>query len=264
MKNISVLIPIYNEEERLSMVFEALLKTWPKTISLKEIIFVDDGSSDKTVKIIKSKSKSIVKEFGVPVRLVSYSQNRGKGYAVRQGMKAATGDYLLISDVDMSTPFIELLKFKTKVMNGSDVTVGTRKNGHSTVVVAQPIYRQLLGKGFTYLTQFILGINVSDFTCGFKLLNRDTYKLIGEKMRVERWGYDAEMLYLAQKNNLCISEVPVAWYNDKRTKVNLLKDVMQTLSDLLTIRFNNVRGIYSEGKVRDTLKVGVFSWAKEI
>ncbi len=264
MKNISVLIPVYNEEERLSIVFEALLKTWPKSVSLKEIIFVNDGSTDMTIKIIKSKSKRIVRKLGVPVRLVSYPENRGKGYAVKQGMRAATGDYLLISDVDMSTPFAELVKFRTKVMSGSDVTVGTRKNGHSTVVVAQPIYRQLLGKGFTYLSQFILGMSVSDFTCGFKVLNRDAYKMIGRKMMVERWGYDAEILYLAQKSNLYISEIPVAWYNDKRSKVNLMKDIAQTLSDLLAIRLNHIRGIYSEGRVRDTLKVGVLPWAKEI
>lgn len=264
MKNISVLVPVYNEEERLNIVFEALLKTWPKNVSLKEVIFVDDGSTDKTKKLIVSIAKSLKNKLGADIKLVSFASNRGKGYAVKAGMQKARGDYLLLIDVDMSTPFAELKKFTEYVNRGDEVIVGTRKNGHSTVVVAQPIYRQIMGKAFTYIAQLALGVKVSDFTCGFKLFSKSAYQSVAPLMSIDRWGYDAELLYISAGLGLTISEVPVAWYNDDRTKVSLLKDVVRSLADLWMIRLNGWRGRYAQSMVRDTLKEGVISWAKEI
>ena len=167
-------------------------------------------------------------------------------------MATAQGDWALLIDVDMSTPFGELSKFE-RLSHDSEVIVGTRKNGHSTVVVAEPIYRQVLGKVFTYLTQFVLGLQVSDFTCGFKLIKKDAYKDIAPKMRVERWGYDAEILYLASKSNYAIAEVPVEWYNDARTKVSLIKDMVRSLFDLIQIKWSGVTGCYESETTRGNL-----------
>lgn len=262
MQKVSVLIPVFNEEERLKIVFDALVQTWPKEIRLKEIIFVDDGSTDQTVKIIKRKSNFLSKNLGVPIKLISYKQNRGKGYAVKKGMQVSIGDLLLLTDVDMSTPFTELEKFFINKKTKGEVIVGTRKNGHSTVVIAQPLYRQVLGKMFTYLTQFILRVKVSDFTCGFKIFNKNVYKSIYPLMKIDRWGYDAEILFLAKKNNFVISEVPVLWANDQRSKVNIFKDMVRSLFDLFNILLNDWRGIYTPTAARDTLKVGILSWLK--
>lgn len=262
MKNISVIVPVYNEEERLKIVLEALLKSWPKKYSLQEVIFVDDGSTDKTRKILAAKHNTLSKKLNVPVEVLGYNENRGKGYAVKIGLAAAEGEWALLIDVDMSTPFSELAKFET-ASKKSDVVVGTRKNGHSTVVVAQPLYRQVLGKAFTYLTQFILGVKVSDFTCGFKLIKKDVYQDIADKMRIARWGYDAEILYLASKDNYQIAEIPVKWYNDARTKVNLVKDIARSLTDLLQIRWSDVAGRYDSETTRGNLKRRVVLWSNE-
>jgi len=262
MKNISVVVPVYNEEERLKIVIEALLKSWPKRYSLKEVIFVDDGSADKTREILAAKRKILSKKLGVIVKVMGYKDNCGKGYAVKTGLAAAKGEWALLIDVDMSTPFSELAKFE-KVSTNNEVVVGTRKNGHSTVVVAQPLYRQVLGKAFTYLTQFILGVKVSDFTCGFKLIKRGAFQDIADKMRVARWGYDAEILYLASKDNYQIAEIPVKWYNDARTKVNLVKDIVRSLADLLQIRWSDMVGRYDSETTRGNLKRRVVLWSNE-
>lgn len=263
MKNISIVIPAYNEEQRLQIVFEALIKTWPKNYSLKEVIFVNDGSADNTERVLLSKQKKLQHKLKVPVKLVSYPVNRGKGYAVKRGLLEASGEWVLLVDVDMSTPFVELNKFELKVKSGAKVIVGTRKNGHSTVVVPQPLYRQFMGKVFTYLTQFTLGMGVTDFTCGFKLINKVVYRDIAQYMSVERWGYDAEILYLAYKYGFDVIEVPVAWYNDQRTKVNLIKDVARSFVDLLQIRVNDMNSRYERETTRANLDTGVVLWNRE-
>ena len=262
MQKISVLIPVFNEGERLKIVFNALVQEWPKEFKLKELIFVNDGSTDKTLQLIKKQSKILAKILKVPVKIVSYKQNYGKGYAVKKGMAIATGDLLLLTDVDMSTPFSELKKFLIDKKLANKVMVGTRKNGHSTVTIAQPLYRQILGRIFTYLAQFILDLKVSDFTCGFKLFTKDAYKRIYPLMQINRWGYDAELLFLAKKNDFTISEKPVTWANDQRSKVSLLKDIIRSLADLFIIRLNDWRGIYTPASARDNLKVGILSWFK--
>jgi dolichyl-phosphate beta-glucosyltransferase len=120
-----------------------------------------------------------------------------------------------------------------------DAIVGTRKNGQSTVIKHQPLYREILGKGFTLLTNLILNTKFTDFTCGFKAFSRYAKNRIFEKAVIQRWAYDAEILYLAKKMNLQIVEVPVVWKNDPASKVKLSKDLIQTLFDLIKIRFND-------------------------
>ncbi len=262
MQKISVLIPVFNEAERLEIIFQALAQAWPKRFKLQEVLFVDDGSTDQTARLIKKQLPFLRSKLRVPVKLLSYQVNRGKGHAVKVGLQAATGDLLLLTDVDMSTPFSELQKFFARRVVASQVMVGTRKNGKSTVLLAQPLYRQIMGKGFTYLTQLLLGIKISDFTCGFKLFERKAYQTIAPMMKINRWGYDAEILYLAKKYQFTMTEVPVSWSNDERSKVNLLRDVVKSLLDLLAIRLYDWRGSYTLVSDRDTLKTGLFSWLK--
>lgn len=262
MLSISVLVPVFNEVARLPIVVEALLHQWPRNFSLKEVVFVNDGSTDQTLRLLKQVASHLRSALNVKVKIISYADNRGKGYAVKQGMQAATSEWLLLTDVDMSTPFSELKKFVGKRDQLGDVVIGTRKNGHSTVTVAQPWHRQLLGRVFTGLARLILGLPVTDFTCGFKLFKREAYQAMATSMVVERWGYDAEILFLAKKNGFAIREVPVTWANDQRTKVSLLQDALRSLVDLLTIRLNDWRGIYTPVSARDTLKAGLLSWRK--
>lgn len=247
MKTVSFVIPIYNEEKRLEKTIRALLDGFNfRGIKLSEVIFVDDGSDDRTKLRIKSSELRIEKVLKATVRIISYKTNRGKGYAVKKGMLASTADYTLMFDADMSTPLSEFSKFASLLKRDNDVIIGTRKNSHSTVVVAQPLYRQLMGRAFTMLANILLSTDVTDFTCGFKLFSRKATDTIFKKGRIDRWGYDAEILFIAKKAGLDVKEVPVLWLNDKRTKVHLIKDTFISLRELLEIRNNNLHGLYFE------------------
>lgn len=229
MKNLSIVIPVFNESKRIQKTFEAL-KTLKlsRGLKLQEIIFVNDGSTDNSLKRLKT----FAMYSKLPIKVISYSNNRGKGYAVKKGMLASSSPYTLLCDADMSTPFSELVKFEKALTNNIDIILGTRKNGHSTVVIHQPKYREILGKVFTKITQKSLGLDVTDFTCGFKLFSRGSIEAIFPFTIIDRWGYDAEIVYLAAKNNLTIKEVPVLWSDDKGSHVNVFVAAPQTLIEL--------------------------------
>lgn len=234
-KTISFVIPVYNEEDRLNKTFKALKSLiLPAGLKLESVIFVDDGSTDATASLISKFQKQ-----NTEVKLISYKQNKGKGYAVKTGMLQAKSDYNLFFDADMSTPLTELKKFVPFFEKGYDAIVGTRKNGESTVIKHQPLLREKLGKGFTLITQVALNSKVTDFTCGFKAFSRKATEAIFPKCTIDRWGYDAEIIFLAQKLKLTITEKSVLWANDERTKVQLYKAIPQTLSELFRIRVNH-------------------------
>jgi len=231
MITISFVIPIYNEEKRLYKTFKALRQAQGKLfggLKLEKVIFVDDGSTDRSKLIVESGKLKVKKA----VKLISYHPNKGKGYAVKRGMMESDSDYTLFFDADISTPLSELNKFIKYFENKIDVIVGTRKNGKSTVVRHQPLFREFLGRGFTLLTQIILRLNISDFTCGFKAFSRQSKEKIFSEAKIQKWGYDAEILYIAKKFGFSIAEKSVIWANDERTKVNLLKDIPYTLFEL--------------------------------
>jgi len=229
MKILSIIIPVFNEEKRLDKTFKAISTlALPYGIKLSEIIFVNDGSSDRT----KDRITSFKKSSKLPIKLVSYSQNKGKGYAVKKGMLSSNSDYALLCDADMSTPFSELKKLTAQIKSGSDVAIGTRKNGKSTVIVHQPWLRENLGKGFTRFTQIALQLNITDFTCGFKLFNLKAVKAIFPDAVINRWGYDAEILYIASKKDLTITEKAVIWSDDKGSHVNMMTAIPNTILEI--------------------------------
>ncbi|MBI5044822.1 MAG: glycosyltransferase family 2 protein [Candidatus Levybacteria bacterium] len=234
MKTISFVIPVYNEEKRLDKTFTALEElVLPRGLKLNQVIFVNDGSTDKTVSLIK---KSPLKK-SFDIKLVTYKTNKGKGFAIRQGMLESNADYTLFFDADMSTPLTQLVKLLPFMERGTDVIIGTRKNGHSTVIVHQPLIREMMGRGFTKVTRILLRSNVTDFTCGFKAFSKKAVQSIFPQSAINGWGYDAEILYLAAKNKFSTVEVPVAWSDDKRTKVSLFKAVPSTLLEIGTIMY---------------------------
>lgn len=238
MKTISFVIPVFNEENRIEKTFKALNElVLPRGLRLSKIVFVNDGSKDRTLWLLKRFLKQ--SKLRNKISIISYQPNQGKGFAVKQGMLSTDSDYSLFFDADMSTPLTELKKFLPFIKNEVDVIVGTRKNGHSTVVVHQPKYREFLGKGFTYLTKFSLGLSVSDFTCGFKAFSKRSIGEIFENAVIKGWGYDAEVIFLAKKYGFSISEKAVTWANDERTKVNIYKAVPQTLTELYKIRWTH-------------------------
>lgn len=234
LESISLIIPVFNEERRLSVAFRAIdAFAGAPPFRVSEVVFVDDGSTDRT--------RALIEEFArtrPAVHCLSYSENRGKGYAVRTGMRAARGDYRLMLDVDMSTPLTELAKFAPHLARGVPVVIGTRKAVGAEVTRAQHWTRRKLGEGYTALANLITGARVSDFTCGFKCFSRDAADSIFSRARIDRWSYDAELFFLARRGGFPILEVPVVWQNDEDTRVRLGRDIAQSLVDLIRIRFH--------------------------
>lgn len=235
--DLSIILPLFNEEKR----FEEQEVNIKKIIHQHpnwEIICVDDGSNDSTVEKVRG--------FNIEnnIKIVSYYPNKGKGYAIKRGVEAATGDLILFSDIDFSTPITELKLFIPEIKKGADIVIGSRKVSGAQVKKHQNILREWMGKQFTYLSNILLGLNVSDFTCGFKLFKHNTAKEIFAKAKINRWGFDSEILFLAHKFDYKVRQIPVIWENDERTKVNLFKDIYRSLSDLITIRYNDLLGKY--------------------
>lgn len=231
--SLSIVIPVYNESRRLEKTFTELNEFLSADLfSSVEVIFVNDGSDDGTKKQLEEKSQKM------KWRVISYGSNRGKGYALRQGMKVSKGDYCLIADADMSTPLGEFFKFIPYMEKGLPAIIGTRKARGARVVVHQSWHREGMGRVYTFLANIVTGANVSDFTCGFKCFSKDIAHKLAAMGQIDRWSYDAEFLFLLRKVlRLPIVEVPVVWYNDPHTSVRLLLDTLTSFKDLLLIRF---------------------------
>lgn len=228
---LSVVIPVYNESDRLFRLKEVIDYLKKQKYS-SEVIVVNDGSTDETLIKLKELAKTL------SFQIVSYDQNRGKGWAIKKGMAAAVGEYRLFIDVDLSTPLKEIEKI-LPFLDKFPVVIGTRKNDQAKVLIHQPKLRENLGKAFTWLSQVILGVGVSDFTCGFKCFSKESADKIFKRMRIERWGFDSEILYLCQKFGYPIKEVAVVWKNDARSKVKFPQDIIRSLSELIQIISND-------------------------
>lgn len=230
--SLSIVIPVYNEEKRLHKTFSALTEFYKRDLfSHVEAIFVDDGSKDGTVEMIRTS------KLPMPFRVISYTPNRGKGRAVAEGMRASEMDYALMCDADISTSFEEIIKFMPHLQKGEDVVIGTRKSKEARMIKPQPFIRRNLGRCYTLLADMITGLSVSDFTCGFKIFSRKARAAVFPHVRIDRWSYDTEILFLANKKGFHIVEVPVNWTNDVNTRVRLYKDAAKSFIDILRIRF---------------------------
>ena len=233
----SIIVPAYNESKRVYKL-DKILRYLGQLKESWELIVVNDGSQDDTLKKLEAfKRKSNFK-------LISYATNRGKGYAVKTGMLAASGKFRLFCDIDLSTPIEEIRKFKP-FLGKADVIIGTRKLKGARVVLHQSFLREYLGRGFTLLSQLILNTRVSDFTCGFKCFSGPASERIFAKTKIFRWGFDSEALFLAKKYKLRIKEVPVVWKNDPQTKVRFPRDLINSFGELILIRYYDwVKGFY--------------------
>lgn len=239
MTTLDLIIPLYNESPRLKLTFQALNSfAAPRGIKINKVIFVNDGSTDNTINIVKNSKLKFSK------KILSYTHNQGKGAAIKLGFLNASADYALFMDADMSTPIDEFKKLLPFIRQKIPVIIGTRKNGHSTVTVHQPWIREHLGKVFTFLSQLILNTWVTDFTCGFKAFSRPAYTTISPFMTINRWGFDSEIIFLAKIFNFPIQEKSLIWADNPASRVNLLKDVYRSFKELLQIRVNHFLGKY--------------------
>ncbi|KKT36235.1 MAG: Glycosyl transferase, group 2 family [Candidatus Collierbacteria bacterium GW2011_GWF2_44_15] len=237
--SLTIVIPVYNEASRLQRAFDSLNSLrLPSPLKVNQVIFVNDGSKDESLKILRNA------KLKFPKKIISYRHNLGKGYAVKRGMLASKSEFTLLTDADIATPLTEIDKFLPYIKAGLDVIIGTRKNGRSTVTVHQPFIRENMGKVFTALSRLILGVNVTDFTCGFKVFKKGAREAIFKRALVNRWGYDSEVLFLAHKLGFNMVERSVSWADQRNTKVRLLNDAVNSFKELLEIRFNYFSGKY--------------------
>ena len=235
MDSLSIVIPAYNEARRLPQTLNRILD-WLKqqTLPFCEIVVVDDGSSDSTPALVEEYARS---HSGV--RLLRNPGNRGKGYAVRHGALDATGDWILSTDADLSTPIEEVSKlFQAADKHQADIAIGSRAVDRSLVEIHQPLLREYSGRFFNLLMRAATGLPFRDTQCGFKLFRSDAAKRVFPLQQQDGFSFDVEDLVIASKLGLRVVEVAVHWRNAEGTKVSLSQG-LKSFSDLMRIRANH-------------------------
>lgn len=235
----SIVIPAYNEGERITATLDEVLAYLAERRWSAEIIVVNDGSRDNTAAIIAGYVAAHPQ-----VRLVENPGNRGKGYSVRNGMRNARGDLLLFTDADLSSPISEAPKLFDAIAAGADVAIGSRWLRSELQTERQPFYRQLFGRVFNLFLRIVLGIQFKDTQCGFKAFRRPAADAIFPRQRVERWGFDPEILFLARRFGFKSVEIGVEWAHDERTRISYFRDGMRMVGEVLLIRWYALTGKY--------------------
>lgn len=235
MNTLSIVVPVFNESRRLEILFAALDSEADRQarlagLQLAEIVIVDDGSTDETPKLLEER-----KSLDSRLRVIHFERNRGKGAAVRSGVLAATSPYVLVTDVDLSTPLSELATLKAALEAGNDLAIGSRGLPLSRIPVHQPRHRELMGKSFNVALRLLTGLPYRDTQCGFKLFRSQSTKVLFELQQIEGFAFDAELCLNASRLGLRVAEVPVAWSDNRDTKVKLLRSSSRMALDLLRI-----------------------------
>jgi glycosyltransferase involved in cell wall biosynthesis len=235
---LSIIIPSYNEEARLPGTLDRIVGYVSKSGRETEVLVVDDGSADRTAAVAET-----FREKLPSLRVLSNGVNRGKGYSVRHGMREARGRIVLFTDADLSAPIEEADKL-IAVMDKNDVAIGSRALDRSLISVHESLFREFAGIVFNKLVRIILRLPFVDTQCGFKAFRSERCRIIFEQQRIERFGFDPELLYLARHHGLHAVEIPVRWAHSPATKVNMLRDSIQMFLDILVIRWNSIAGRY--------------------
>lgn len=239
---ISCVIPAYNEERRLGATLARVSEYFGASGREYEIIVVDDGSRDATARLAAEYAQQ-----DRHCRVFNLDHNRGKGAAVRRGVAESRGDLVLFSDADLSTPIEEVEALERVVLSGSDIAVGSRALPESRVEVHQPRLRELMGKTYNLLIRMTLMSGIHDTQCGFKLFSGPVARELFRVSRIDDFGFDVEILFLACKRGYRVTEVPVRWINSPASRVMVFSDSAAMLYDLLRVRVWSVSGRYSAG-----------------
>jgi dolichyl-phosphate beta-glucosyltransferase len=236
--HLSVVIPAYNEEVRIIPTIGAIAAHVVTLGFAWELIVSDDGSKDNTV--------GVVEELGLAnLRVIRAPQNEGKGSAVRRGMLAARGQYVLFDDADNSTPIEEVGKVLQKLTHeGYDVAVGSRA-ADGAEEASKGLLRRTMSSGLRWIVAAGFRIGVRDTQCGFKMFTHEAAQRLYSAQTIDGFSFDLEILYLADKFGYQIAEVPVAWVDAPGSKVDPAKEVRRFLRDLVKIKANDLRGVYA-------------------
>jgi glycosyltransferase involved in cell wall biosynthesis len=240
--DLSLIIPAYNEEGRLPRGL-AKIRDYLGSHGLRpeqvEIIVVDDGSTDRTAAVVEEWSRELLS-----LRLVSNGENHGKGYSVRHGMLEARGRIALFTDADLSAPIEEADKLLSAIDAGNDVAIGSRAVNRALIFGHQSRQREIAGMIFNGFVRLFTGLPFQDTQCGFKAFVREPARIIFDQQRIEGFGFDPEILFLAKHHGLRTAEIPVRWAHDPATKVHVFRDSLLMFLDLAVIRWNWMLGRY--------------------
>ncbi|MBU1083091.1 glycosyltransferase family 2 protein [Patescibacteria group bacterium] len=236
---LSVVIPTYNEERRIGKTLVSVKQFLNSQNYPYEVIVVDDGSSDTTRSIIQ-----IISEGWPHIRLITNTINRGKGAVVKQGVLNAQGQYILFTDADNATPIEQVSKL-LQYVEEFPVVIGSRHCPGGKVHIPQARHRIILSRASNLLIRLLAVPGVWDTQCGFKLFERNAGQNIFANVQLEKWGFDFEALTIAAHLGYKFKEVGIEWYNSPESKVRAGREALRTLRDLLRVKSNLMRGVYS-------------------
>lgn len=244
---LSIVIPAYNEEHRLPQTLDDIGRFLRQQNFRSEIIVVENGSSDDTSGVVVRYGQSLDPTDPFLVRLAHSAP--GKGAAVKTGMLLGSGELLFICDADLSMPIEELAKFLPPLAaSGSyDIAIASREIPGS-VRHNEPFYRHIMGRVFNFIVRTLLIPGIEDTQCGFKCFTRQSARELFAHQTIDGWGFDPEVLYIARLREMKIIEIPINWYFMSESRVNPVRDTLSMLRDVLQIRRNGQRAIYSEVK----------------
>jgi dolichyl-phosphate beta-glucosyltransferase len=229
--HLSVVVPAYNEEERLPRTLARLDEYYSAQDYDFDVVVVSDGSRDGTVELVREFAKTHP-HFSV----VDSQPNRGKGYAVRQGMLEATGELVLFCDADLATPQEETEKLLAHIRDGAHIAIGSRPLHDSKLERRQPLYRELLGRAFNKVVQLLAVKGIDDTQCGFKMFTQAASQAVFSRCKLDGFSFDFESLMVARDLGYRTDEVPIRWSHQEGSKVVLLRDGPRMLRDLVRLR----------------------------
>jgi dolichyl-phosphate beta-glucosyltransferase len=234
---LSIVIPAHNEELRLPRSLRQVFAFLEKQSYSAEVIIVENASSDRTLELAR--------EFALhqPNLIVLHEDRAGKGNAVRRGVLEARGEYRFICDADLSMPIEELEKFLPPVLNGFDVAIASRE-APGAVRFNEPTYRHWGGRAINLIIRLLILPGLNDTQCGFKCFHAGAAEKLFQMQTLGGWSFDIEILYLARRNQMKITEIPVNWYFDPDSKVRAVRDALRMIGDIFRIQSNALRGRY--------------------
>ncbi len=234
---LSIVIPAYNEEQRLPETLQVIHTFLQRQTYNAEVLVVENGSDDHTLAIAQELSRSM------PEVRALHCDQRGKGLAVVQGMLAASGEYRFICDVDLSMPIEEINNFLPPQLNDGAIAIASREAAGAKRY-NEPEYRHIIGRVFNLMVRLIALPGLQDTQCGFKCFRADVVGKVFPRMTMRGWTFDVEALVIARRLGFNIVEIPIPWYYNPKSKVKVLRDSFIMARDLITIRWNALRGVY--------------------
>jgi dolichyl-phosphate beta-glucosyltransferase len=236
---LSIIIPAYNEETRLPASLEQIIDFAGQQSFGIEVVVVDDGSADRT--------PTLVDEFHDRFPFISVVRNphRGKGYAVKTGMLSARGEYLFLCDADLSMSIGQVVTFFAPHERGYDIVIGSREVDGAQRY-DEPAYRHLMGRVFNQIVHLFAVRGFQDTQCGFKSFKRDVARRVFSLQTMDGFGFDVEILFIAQRLGYHIFELPIAWYHVSNSRISPLRDTFKMFRDVVQVRWNHLRGLYDK------------------